>query len=145
MCMVDDLDDRAEVWNEQPRKARKQYKCGECYREIAVGERYVYLWAKGSDGPFTARWCAHCDVLKDWLWTNCSGSVIGSVIEDCRDHVQEYAGRAACIPALARVVAGARRDWRVKYGPRRGQLMPIPSEPGELKPKQSESQSGCRE
>lgn len=107
MCRVDNLDSRSSVWNETTRKAKKAYQCGECGREIAASERYVYLWAIGDDGPFTARWCLQCDVAKDWLWTNCSGSVIGEVAEDIEEHVQEYARMD-----LARMAVGIRRGWQ---------------------------------
>jgi hypothetical protein len=107
MCRVDMLDERASVWNETYRKARKDYRCGECGRGIAAGERYVYLWAIGTDGPFTARWCLQCDVAKEWLWQNCGGSIITEVAEDIEEHVQEYERMD-----LARLAVGMRRKWR---------------------------------
>jgi len=134
MCMADDAD-LAHVWQERSQKARKPHKCGECGRTIEIGEKYCSVWAVGSDGPFQGKWCAHCDVAKDWLWSNCSGSLLGGVIEDCREHVSEYAGQAACIPALARIVIGAGRGWRIQRGPRTGQLMSVPTEPGPLQPR----------
>lgn len=134
MCMIEGCDERASIWNEREQRARKPHKCCECGRQIEAGEVYVYLWAKSSDGPFTGRWCAHCDVAQKWLWENCSGSLLSGVIEDCREHVDEYSGEAACIPALARIVVGAGRKWRVRRGPRAGQLMPIPRMPGRLEP-----------
>jgi hypothetical protein len=104
--MVDDLDDRCSIWNETYRKARKPYRCGECRRDIAVGERYVYLWALGEDGPFTARWCIHCDVAKEWLWKNCGGSIVSCIKEDIEQHVEEYNRMD-----LARLAVGMRRRW----------------------------------
>lgn len=131
--MADDAD-LASVWNETTQKARKPHKCGECGREIEPGELYVRVWAIGSEGPFQGKWCAHCDVGKDWLWENCSGSLLGGVIEDLEEHVRDYRGRAVCVPRLHRICIGAARSWRVERGPRAGQLMPIPVLPAKLEP-----------
>ena len=135
MCMVDGLDDRASVWNESSQKARKPHKCEECNRVIEVGEVYCRVWAISGDGPFTAKWCAHCDVAKDWLWENCGGSVISAVQEDIQEHISDYRGDAICVPRLKRLDVGMSRKWRVARGPRKGHLMPIPRLPAKLEPK----------
>ena len=119
MCMVEGCDEMASVWQESTRKARKPHKCIECGREIAVGERYVYLWAKGADGPFTGKWCLQCDVAKEWLWKNCSGSILSAVREDIGQHVEEYQRMD-----LARLYVGMRRRWRRFHKP--GLLPPMP-------------------
>lgn len=133
MCMIDDID-RAELWQESTAKARKQHVCGECGRFIKPGETYHKVWGVGDGDAFSGKWCEHCNVAKDWLWENCSGSILGQVIEDCREHVHEYKRHADCIPALARICAGASRHWTVKYGPHKGQLMPVPALPAKLEP-----------
>lgn len=134
MCMIDD-GEKAELWSERWRTARKPNRCDECRRPIAAGERYVYLFGKQEGDVFTGRWCAHCDVAKEWLWENCSGSMLTMVIEDIQHHVEDYRGHAACVPRLHRIVLGASRHWIVKRGPRAGQLMPLPKPPANLEPK----------
>lgn len=135
MCMIEGCDERASVWRESTQKACKQHVCGECHRHIEPGEVYHRVWAVSSDGPFDGKWCAHCDVAKEWLWKNCGGSLLCGVMEDISDHVQEYRGEAVCVARLKRIEIGARRKWRVERGMRKGQLMPIPQLPAALEPK----------
>lgn len=127
MCMVEGLDERASVWNETQRRARKEHQCIECGRKIAVSETYWYLWATGSDGPFTGKWCKHCNVAKEWLWKECGGSVLSCVGEDIHEHIDEYRGQP--LRRLKILDIGIWRGWKIKRGPRKGQLMPIPKLP----------------
>lgn len=121
MCRIKDFDERASLWNETTRKAKKDYRCEECYRTIAAGERYVYLWAKGDDGSFTCRWCLQCDVAKEWLHANCGGSIITEVAEEIQEHVEEYHRMD-----LARLAVGMRRQWRRFKSPGLIPPMPLP-------------------
>lgn len=139
MCMIDDCC-RAELWSESRAKARKEHRCGECGRTIKRGETYCKVFGVQDGDPFAGKWCAHCNVAKNWLWTNCGGSLLGAVIEDCESHVQEYGRLADCIPALARICVGARRKWTVRRGPSIGQLMPIPEQPAKLEPRRRVTQ-----
>jgi hypothetical protein len=75
---------------ETRQRARKPYKCCECGRSIAIGEHYWKLFAVGSDGPFTGKWCEHCNVAKDWLWKECGGSLLSGVGEDIHEHLEYY-------------------------------------------------------
>ena len=107
MCAIDD-GERYLIWKTGERRAAKPHKCGECYREIAKGERYLY-----SAGLYDGRWtsnhiCAHCEVACEWLRVNCGGYLDHGVYEDFHEHAAEY-------PALAwpilRVCVGMRRKW----------------------------------
>ncbi len=134
MCMIDD-GDRAQLWSESTRRARKEHKCCECGRTIHIGEKYCVVFGKQDGDTFFDKWCGHCDVAKDWLWTNCSGSILTCVIEDIRSHVEDYRGQAACVPRLQRIVVGAGRFWKIGRGARKGQLMALPKLPANLEPK----------
>lgn len=107
MCMIEGCDERAHVWHESRQKARKPRKCGECVRDIGIGETYWRVWAISVDGPFSGVWCEHCNVAKDWLWTNCGGGLLGGFEEDIAQHVEEYHRMD-----LARLDVGMRRKWR---------------------------------
>jgi hypothetical protein len=119
--MIDVCAERSHVWHESEQRAKKPYKCGECGRDIAVGENYWRVWAVSSEGPFKGKWCAHCNVAKEWLWKNCGGSLLYGVAEDIREHVDEYQRMD-----LARLDVGMRRSWRAFKRPG---LLPVPRMP----------------
>jgi len=127
MCMIEGCDDRASVWQETRQRAKKEYKCCECDRAIAIGEHYWRLFAVGSDGPFTGKWCEHCNVAKEWLWKECGGSLLSGVGEDIHEHLEEYRGQP--LRRLKILDIGMDRQWRIERGPRAGQLMPLPKMP----------------
>ena len=123
MCMIDG-GERAEVWCESTSKARKPHNCGECGRTIQQGEVYHKVWGKQDGEAFTGKWCAHCNVAKDWLWENCGGSLLTMIEEDIDEHVREYKRMD-----LARLAVGIHRNWQ-RF---RGGLMPIPKLPRPIK------------
>lgn len=127
MCMIEGCDDRASVWHESYQRAKKEHKCGECHRAIAIGEKYWRVWAVGSDGPFRGKWCDHCGVAQEWLQKECGGSLLGGVHEDISEHLEEYRGQK--LRRLKVLDIGMRRKWRIKRGPRAGLLMPVPQLP----------------
>lgn len=136
MCMVDYADDGCNEFSHTVTyHARKEHKCDECHRTISPGEPYLYHSWK-FDGAFsTAKTCQHCKVACDWLSENCGGYLIFGVSEDIHEHVTEYRGQAACVPRLKRIDVGMTRGWKIRRGPRKGQLMPIPQLPVKLEPK----------
>ena len=125
MCMIEGCDERAHVWHESRQRAKKEHKCGECRRAIAVGEHYWRVWAISVDGPFNGKWCEHCNVAKEWLWVNCGGSLLSGVEEDIAQHVEEYRRMD-----LARLDVGMRRRWRAFKRPG---LLPVPPLPRPIK------------
>lgn len=135
MCMIDG-GERAELWQESKQRARKMHKCCECGRDIHPGETYWKVFGIQDGDAFSDKWCAHCNVAKEWLWKNCGGSMLTMVIEDCQEHVHDYRD-ADFAPALARVCVGARRHWTVRRGARAGQLMPVPMLPGPIQIRES--------
>ena len=137
MCCCDD--NPPKFYGCIDRKARKPHRCSECRRTIARGEQYREhsgLW----DGHFdTFRWCAHCEAahaIADRAWSEyqrkfdrfhvedlcfCFGGLWEAIEESFRDWAgyREHAH-------VARLIAGARRKWTIKRGPRKGELMAMP-------------------
>ena len=143
MCMIEDCDERFTVYRSpEQRQSRRDRKCHECGRPIVKGEHYWSAAGLYDGGWDTHDCCEHCRVACQWLEQNCSGFLWHSVLEDIADHVQYYRGRAHCIPRLKRIEIGMERRWRVRRGPRAGQLMPVPALPGTLAPKNAASAAG---
>lgn len=129
MCMIDDCE-RNEFSSSVKRKARKEHRCDECRRTIQPGETYE-LNVGMYDGMFnTNKVCAHCLIATAWLAKNCGGYVTDAVLEDIREHIEEYRGvYNHAVGPLKRIEIGMGRGWRVKRGPRAGQMMAIPKLP----------------
>ena len=120
MCAIDD-GDLCTIWRETTPRAAKPYKCAECGREIAPGEKY-----KRIDCLFEGSWdyahiCAHCGVMADWLGKECGGWVLRGVLDDFREHANDYRW-----PDLYRLIVGVKRKWQRFDGEA---LMPIPKLP----------------
>ena len=120
MCV--DVDEPMLVLNDTKPRARKEHKCVECSRTIAVGEQYHR--ESGLDYYreywFTYATCLHCDAARDWLWNVCQGFLYEGVLIDLEEHVQEnhYPVRTL---SLLRLVYWMRRGWRRKSG----RLIPV--------------------
>lgn len=128
MCMVDDADGQCSVWQESHRIARKGHRCQECGRKIAVGERYWYIFIVYDGDGSGNKICAHCEIACDWLRANCGGFVMTMIADDIREHVAEYVNGP-----LARLSIQMGHFWRYQYGPKAGQLRPIPTLPPPIK------------
>lgn len=117
MCMVDDggyVDFSSERW----RVARKEHECDECWRTIAVGERYRYCFLKYDGDVSYHHTCSHCTAAEDWLREHCNGWMYGAVIDDLADHCEygqwsaDEARQPIKISRPARLVVAMRRKWR---------------------------------
>lgn len=60
MCDID-FDGYCDVWQERPRKARKQHKCNTCGRQIAPGETYVAHFSIFEGETNNEKICAECE------------------------------------------------------------------------------------
>lgn len=118
--MFDGEDAYWKVANVRTPAARKEYRCAECGRGIAVGERHEYFAGLSGDwgGWFYNRTCAHCVAARHWLSVECHGWLYGAVWEDMANHFGEQPGLA-----LGRLLVGMRRQWR-RWD---GTLMPVPT------------------
>lgn len=67
MCF--DYDDYCEVWREKKLKARKLHRCHECGGEIAVGDRYRFVFSifKGVMDQFQE--CEKCEAIRNTITT----------------------------------------------------------------------------
>lgn len=118
MCMADG-GDSPDVSTSCTRRARKPHKCDECSRKIERGETYHFGKILLEGTWFENKRCEHCSVLADWLANECGGYLYEGVLEDFREHAEEY-GRFD----MWRAFWGAPRGWM-----RNGHLMPVPRMP----------------
>ncbi len=121
MCRIDDTD-AAEVSSVTYPVAKKPHKCGECGRQIGVGEPYerCFMVFEGSGDTF--KMCAHCRVGAAWLTKNCGGYLYYEVCAELEEHAAEYPEVREPLRAL---VAGMRTQWRLSPD---ASLMPLPSQ-----------------
>ena len=121
MCMVE-WDDGGRWETVDPpkmRTARKAYVCGECGRNIPVGEQYEHAKHRDDYGLSTQRTCAHCAAVRSWLVVQCGGWLYGGVYEDLRQHWdEEWLLRSMY---LGRAIVGMRCRWW-----RNAARMPVP-------------------
>ena len=124
MCRVEGAE-IPQVYHEETRKARKEHRCAECGRTIAVTETYRSHFYVQDGIANMSKTCAHCCVAADWLVTNCGGYIFEEVIEEIKEHADEYPMLAM---PLLRLVVGARRKWIT----RDDRPMPLPPAPPDI-------------
>lgn len=96
--------------------ARKDHKCGECFRLIKPGESYEYM-AGMWDGIFsTHRTCSHCLDIRQFVKNSvpCFCWAYGSLHDDARDTIEDAYWRAGeevkgLFMAYGRLVIAGRR------------------------------------
>lgn len=118
MCAIDGGEMYYPYRVQNVKRARKEHRCDECNRTIAIGESYRYAFGVLDGDANHHHICAHCRVAADWLIDNCSGYLHCGVLEDIQEHVDQYR-----YFGLARLKAGMLRKWR-RFGG--DGLMPIP-------------------
>lgn len=126
MCMIELADGACSVYNKRIRKARKEYRCSECGRDIHAKETYLNTFMVYDGNADTARTCEHCVVACDWLVEHCNGFLFHSVSEDIEEHIEamRYEGDFAEARYLARIYVGMRRQWQSFKN--KDQLLPVP-------------------
>ena len=123
MCMIETADGVSQVLQESKRKARKEHKCSECGRKIRIGERYLYETTLFDGEIEYHKTCAHCQVCRAWLTSNCGGWLYGGIEEDIMEHAHDYRRKD-----LIRLRWGMGRFWTR----RDGELMALPAMPADL-------------
>jgi len=123
MCMAGDMDG-PEFYSESWQKTKKVRKCGECNREIEIGERYFKAIGKW-DGDFRTKiQCAHCNLIAgEWLMEHCHGFLFGQIQEDIAEHEHEGAYTSVAEKMeIVHIVTSMDRQWRTPTG----RLMRLP-------------------
>lgn len=82
-------------------KARKDHKCCECRKVIAVGERYERSTGKWDGRVKTYKTCAACQDIRQSLC--CNGWRYGSLWEDAEEQLLPHM-TTACLMKLATAV-----------------------------------------
>ncbi len=126
MCMADYGGDRPSIYRAKTARTRKDRRCEECGRAIAVGERYQNAFMVHDGYGSTWVTCEHCIVAMDWLVENCGGFLHGGVWEDLEEHITEYPTIAF---PLSRLSVARRRKWMRFDG---AGLMVVPQAPPTL-------------
>jgi hypothetical protein len=123
MCRIDGAERSISV-QDKDRFAIKNHRCGECGRTIMAGEKYHYDTTiyEGSRDSFKT--CGHCMVGRAWLLKNCGGFIYTEIMDEVREHAEEYPKLAM---PLLRLCAAARRKWQGRNG-----LMPLPAPPPDI-------------
>lgn len=104
-CSIDmDADGHTEFYSEVVRRARKPYKCCECYEPISVGERYEAAAGKWEGEIFTERTCLPCAEIRRAF--ACSW-VFGKLWETIRDQLFGGWNDMKAIDCLAKLTTDA--------------------------------------
>lgn len=74
------------VW----RKARKQHRCCECRKIIAIGEEYEYISGVWDGTPDSFHTCEKCADLRDSMTELGFCFIFGRLLEDHAEYVREY-------------------------------------------------------
>lgn len=112
MCRIDYADGPIDFYSEHYYKAKKQHKCGECGRDIEIGEKYRYMSGKW-EGEFASyKACIHCSEGMDWLTTECGGFMFSEVVEEIEEHARDSYKKLNVHDPLLRFCVGARRHWK---------------------------------
>jgi len=103
--------DAATFYNEEPRTARKPYKCNECMEDIAKGERHWAVVGKWDDEIRTYRFCSLCWEIIGEFSEN--GKTFGVVWDEFQDAWGSGASLQGCLNRLETAAAKEhmRRQW----------------------------------
>lgn len=72
------------------KRAKKAHTCGECHRQIEVGESYLYTTGVWDNDFCVHKVCRDCKSVIDAFF--CSGYVFGHIWEFLEEHLREAEG-----------------------------------------------------
>jgi len=107
VCMIDYSDENLTLLADKTPAATKSYRCDECGRLIAKGERYRYEAGMVGRRFEVYRTCVHCTEARKWLASQCGGWVYGGVYDDLLTHWHDGHREGG----LGRLIVGMRRQW----------------------------------
>ena len=111
MCRIDGAE-APEFWFDKIRCARTQHRCCECDRTIVPGEKYEYVATKWDGSMSTVKTCLQCVEARTFLVHECSGYVVGEVLEEIREHWDEGIKN---LP-MGRLIVAMGNQWLKKKG-----------------------------
>lgn len=84
--------DPCTVYRAELRKAAKLHRCDECGAPIATGDKYENVFGVTGDGTFTARTCANCLDVREWVKAHvpCLCWFHNSLHNDLREAVEAF-------------------------------------------------------
>lgn len=124
MCRIDGGDfEPVTVLRDNMLRGRADYRCEECRRTIPKGEEHQCQRVICEGSHMTFRTCVHCLVAQTWLIDNCGGYVTAQVVEEIKEHADEYPQLREPLTELAK---RARAKWAMPWF---GGLMPLSAEP----------------
>lgn len=88
-CGWDYDGDRADVWSETEHVARKRHTCSECRGDISPGDTYGRIFTLFDGEPETTKLCERCYDLKSSFSDLGYCYVIGSLLGDYADWLEE--------------------------------------------------------
>ena len=102
MTIEVDMDESSELFRETKPKARKEHKCGECYRTIEKGERYN-RYSVMYEGDFSEhKMCKDCNSVAESYF---NAFIFGEVWEYVRNEIDECYGDFAIEDGLTETAA----------------------------------------
>ena len=102
-----EMADYPDFFTSNLRKARKQHRCYECFRQIEAKEEYENVVGKW-DGQISGyKTCSFCLVARKWLSKECGGYVYSCVLEDLREHWNDRYR----MNHLGKLIVGMNRKW----------------------------------
>lgn len=105
-----------QFYSHQTRKAKKQYKCGECHGLIQPGEQYHYHYGKwdGDLGQF--RFCLECEEMRGRLNENINDPEDWIPLGGLCEYVFEGHNKEQMrgVLAIKKKRGGRIEDWQLK-------------------------------
>lgn len=88
--------DPPEVYSSRLVKARKEYRCYECDRKIAIGDTHEYVFGVSGGYPYQPRTCLHCVGIRQFVSINipCFCWAHGNIIDDAKAAIEDAYYRA---------------------------------------------------
>jgi len=99
-CISIETDGYPSFINFKIKVAKKLHKCGECHKEIKIGEKYEYVVGTW-DGYFsTHKTCHTCLEIRNTFI--CGGFCFGEILEYLEEHIKDEKGHISedCLAEL---------------------------------------------
>ena len=82
-----DIDDGPQAFQSKNPKARKEHKCFECGRTIALGETYRNESGIWDDGPKRYKTCCDCITIRNAFFDQ--GGHYGEMMTELQEHISD--------------------------------------------------------